>query len=174
LNEEIRRDQLLGKLPAKLPQAASLPAAVEMFTEKQRLRDQYVQYIATLEAIKANPARLAPALDEASQRVDVLFNSASGEPAAMVAQASADRWVIELAERAKAESFEHESLAYRTAPNIYMLDRWLDVWDEVLPAATKYVFGVDRSKVDLRLDLRPDPEPMGDAFENDSHKQSGK
>ena len=40
-------------------------------------------------------------------------------------------------------------LAERSA----VVDRWLDVWDKVLPDITKYVIGVDPDKVEIWLNL---------------------
>jgi hypothetical protein len=46
-----------------------------------------------------------------------------------------------------------------------MLDRYLDVYDQVMPGLPKYVFGVDRNKLDLRVDLRTEAQPMEGAME---------
>jgi len=45
-----------------------------------------------------------------------------------------------------------------------MLDRWLDVWDEVLPDLTKYVLGVDREKIEVWLNWERIPGVMEGAL----------
>jgi len=52
-------------------------------------------------------------------------------------------------ERTNAEAFQRELLAYKASPNLYMLDRWLDVWDELLPGMKKYVLGIPRDRVEI-------------------------
>ena len=89
----------------------------------------------------------------ATKRAETLLAHAGGGVAVALAQAQSYRWQKELAERGRADAFDREILAYDANPQIYMLDRWLDVWDEVLPNLTKYVIGVDRDKVEVWLNL---------------------
>ena len=167
LREEISHDQLMGKVPPPSGSQPTSAAAIEdEFQERLELRDQYLQYIAQLEDIKAGrPGKLTEALALANAAVEDLFKSSSGQPAALEADAQAQRWTTELGGRAKAENFQRELAAYRSAPNIYMLDRYLDVYDQVMPGLPKYVFGVDRNKLDLRVDLRTEAQPMEGAME---------
>jgi regulator of protease activity HflC (stomatin/prohibitin superfamily) len=165
---DIAHDQLMGKVPPSSGrQATTAAAAVEdEFRERLELRDQYLRYIAELEDIKAGkPGKLAEALAEANGAVEDLFKSSSGQPAALESDAQAQRWAMELDGRAKAENFQRELAAYKGAPNLYMLDRYLDVYDQVMPGLTKYIFAVDRNKIDLRVDLRTEVQPMEGAME---------
>ena len=59
-----------------------------------------------------------------------------------------------MAERTRLQSFTRGRLPYEASPELYKLDLWLDVWDEILPDKHKYVLGVDRKKVEVRLDLQ--------------------
>jgi hypothetical protein len=164
---DITHDQLMGKVPPSSGRQATTAAVVENeFQERLQLRDQYVRYIAELEAIKAGkPGKLAEALVEANGAVEDLFKSSSGQPAAMESDAQAQRWATELDGRAKAENFQRELAAYKGAPNLYMLDRYLDVYDQVMPGLPKYIFAVDRNKLDLRMDLRIEAQPMEGAMD---------
>ena len=48
------------------------------------------------------------------------------------------------------------------APGFYMLDRYLDVYDRLVPDLPKYVLGVPPSKIDVRLDLKSEPQPLNE------------
>jgi regulator of protease activity HflC (stomatin/prohibitin superfamily) len=151
LKEEIQRERLLG----------------ESAGAKDELLKANLQHLATLASL-ADPAmrRKLPELLESSRRAaSELFDQATGQPAAIVAQAGAYRWTKELTEQSRAEAFHKELLAYQASPRIYMLDRWLDVWDQVLPRITKYVLGVDAKKIELWLNLEREAGVMEGSFE---------
>jgi len=137
LEAEIARERLLGQTARSRLELSRLA--------RSRLGE--------LERISADAASydLDARLAEVRRFADELFRSAAGEPAAMEAEALTYRWSRELNERARSEAFEKQLTAYQASPNIYMLDRWLDVWDETLPNISKYVLGVDREKVELWL-----------------------
>ena len=57
-----------------------------------------------------------------------------------------------------------------------MLDRYLDVYDQVMPGLPKYLFGINPDKIDLRVDLRTEAQPMEGAMEKgagNTNKQVG-
>ncbi len=170
LDVDIAHDKLMGKVPPPPGRQPTSASAVEdEFRERLELREQYHRYIAELEDIKAGqPGKLAEALALANTAVEDLFKSSSGQPAALEAAAQANRWATELDGRAKAENFQRELAAYKNAPNIYMLDRYMDVYDQVMPGLPKYVFGVDRNKLDLRVDLRTEAQPMEGVMEKNA------
>jgi len=120
-------------------------------TAKQRLAERHVQHLLQLLEIRAKRKKFDfdGALAAARAHADVLFARAVGEPAQKVAEANSYRLRYEMAERARAEAFRKELLAYRANPKLYAFDRWLDVWDEVLPGMIKYVLGVDRDAVEI-------------------------
>ncbi len=150
LEEEIARERLLGQ------------TGDAGRTARQQLRDEQEEYLGLLERI-AEAGRsydLGSAVAAAQAETDRRFAQAAGEPAAQVARARAERWKTELSEKARAELFRSELLAYEASPNVYMLDRWLDVLDRVLPSVTKYILAADRNRFELRLDWKREPGLM--------------
>jgi len=135
-------------------------------TPKQRLAALYVRHVLDLLAAGADPAGFDFAAKSAGAReqADALFDRATGKPAQQVAQAQAYRQEREMSERTRAEAFQRELLAYHASPDMYMLDRWLDVWDEILPGMTKYILGVPRDQVELRMDWQRRKSVFGGAF----------
>jgi modulator of FtsH protease HflK len=97
------------------------------------------------------------ALDEAARIAYAdareLFTQTLGLPAQMVDKAWAQRWELDLAERGRLESFLAQVAAYRASPRSYMTDRYLDVWDYVLPRVPKYVIGIDPERLEPWLNL---------------------
>ncbi len=141
LREELGREALLGKL------------AGGEGGGKAHLAGECERQIELLKRLETSPssADLKAEVERARKRADELFARAAGEPAAQVAAAKAYRWTREMDERTRAEAFEKELLAWKASPRLYRLDRWLSVWDKVLPDATKYVLGVPRERVELWL-----------------------
>lgn len=136
LEEELARDRLLG----------------QQTSPKQQLHQEHRQHLSLLAGLERTSAEeFSNLIAEARRHADELFGQASGQPAALVAQAVDYRWTRELAEQSRATAFSRELLAYEASPNLYMMDRWLDVWDQVLPTLPKYVLGVDRQKVEIWL-----------------------
>jgi regulator of protease activity HflC (stomatin/prohibitin superfamily) len=137
-------------------------------TAKDRLRESYVAYLDRLDAIDADQADYdyESAIAEYVKKVDTFFSQVAGRPAVLIAQAQADRWQKELTERGRYESFQRELLAYQASPQVYSFDRWMDVWDEVLPNTMKYVLGVERDRVEYWLNWELQKEAMEGAFEN--------
>jgi len=159
LEFEIEQERLLGQIH---------PGSER--TDTQELREDYVRHLNLLKRIRSDPKRfdLTSAIADASRTADELFARASGEPAEMVAHAQADRSRAELTEMARAQAFQSAILAYDASPNMYMMDRWLDVWDEVLPGITKYVIGVDRDRLEVWLNWETQVETLeGATFEEE-------
>ncbi|MFP4104802.1 MAG: SPFH domain-containing protein [Phycisphaerae bacterium] len=92
---------------------------------------------------------------EARTRADRLFDQALGLPAGEIAKARAARWKKELAERARSEAFRREVLASRYTPRLYRLNKYLDVWDEILPSMRKYILATEKpEEIEIRLNLQ--------------------
>jgi regulator of protease activity HflC (stomatin/prohibitin superfamily) len=169
LQDEINVDQLMGRVSANLA-AATRPAGTEKVSmeslgneirERLEMRDLYLQYISELEGIKARKTgELSAVLARTNEDVENLFKSASGQPAVLETEAQAQRWSTEMVGRANSENFQRELAAFKNAPNVYMLDRYLDVYDQAMPGLTKYILGVPRDKIDLRVDLRTEAQPL--------------
>ncbi len=149
LDEELARERLLGQ---------QVPA-------KQQLRQDHQEHLELLRGLVGQEQADYPGLIAAARsHADGLFDQASGQPAALVAQAVDYRWTREMGEQSRAAAFARELLAYEASPNIYMLDRWLDVWDQVLPDITKYVLGVQREKIEVWLNWERVPSVMEGAL----------
>ncbi len=153
LDIEIARDQLLGRMRADTRGTIQL-------TSPQELRGLYAAYQAQLNQIKEAGAKdraslkatLASAVTAARASADALLGRSLGQSASIIARARADRWTQELAEMALAEVFQKNLTAYNANPEVFMADRRMEVWEEVLPNMSKFVLAVDRSKVDVWLD----------------------
>ena len=136
-------------------------------------RKQLQEYLSVLEAVRKSPgtfdypARIARARRTANER----FDRATGQPAVLVAEARAYRWVVEMKERGRSEAFRWEYEAYKNNKEVYMVDRWLDVWDEVLPGIVKYVVAGDRENIEIRLNLEKSIDPMAGAMSGDGTGQ---
>jgi len=163
LQEEIERDELsgLGTVAVPVPgddaaadESADVAGAGDSLAEKRLLRVEYVQYIATLRALKAdaNSVDVLKELDDAGRRADALFAKAQGEPAKLLAAARADRWSKEMAERARAETFDRELTAFEAAPRLYVFDRWMDVMDQTLPNIPKLIITAPRTHYEIWQD----------------------
>ncbi len=122
-------------------------------TARQRLAVLYVRHLLELLAIRADREGFDfdAAVAGARLAADRLFTRAAGQAARQMARANAYRLQREMAERALAEPFRRELLAWEASPSMYVLDRWLDVWDEVLPKTTKYVLAVSPERVEVRM-----------------------
>ena len=153
LDAEVEGDRLLGRLRGGAETTATL------------LRRKHQAHLAQLEDLKKRLGK-AEALDLdarvsiAMKEADRLLAGTMGEPAARIAQAVAGRWTKELGERVRVESFERKLIAYKASPRLYVLERWLDVWDEFLPNLTKYVVGFDPQKMELRMNLEEESGAM--------------
>ena len=162
---EIRDD--IGKLDREIETQALLG---QIRGYKHRLRDNYRSHLKLLEEIRAYAEKgktypnLSTKIKLALKETDELFNTAGGQPASLVAAASAKRWEKEMAERSRLDAFRKELPAYQASANIYMLDRWLDVWDKILPKAPKYVIGVDRDKLEVWMNLERQDDPTAGLY----------
>ncbi|HOD83681.1 MAG: FtsH protease regulator HflK [Planctomycetes bacterium ADurb.Bin126] len=146
---QIRKEEALGRLGQE--RRASLLSLI----------DDAQTHLTVLEKAKAQGKSFDFAAALADARTDIegdaqtkagLLNRASGEIGVRIAQARSDRWKTELAEQSRWVAFSRELAAYKASPEVYALDRWLDVWDSVLPDITKYVLAVPQDRVEVRVD----------------------
>jgi regulator of protease activity HflC (stomatin/prohibitin superfamily) len=146
LDKEIERERLLGRLEAP---------PVEGMETLQTLRQAHQSHLAMLKEVARNPSGFPfeKQIQLAASRADRDFLDASGEPVRLVSEAVAERWRTELEERARAEAFAQQSLAYQANGNAYETDLRQEVWSEILPDIRKYVLGVDPARVEIRLHL---------------------
>ncbi|MBL7220972.1 MAG: hypothetical protein ISS69_12710 [Phycisphaerae bacterium] len=146
LRKEIQQDTSRGK--------ASQPAA-KAGDSLQTVLDDYQAHIDSLkrlqeekDAARATQLLGTFAAEAGNAANDRLMKLKTGSASVMIAKASAERWRHELSERGKAESFARQTMLYEAAPQIYMLDRWLDTWDRALAGKHKYVIGLDPNRIE--------------------------
>jgi modulator of FtsH protease HflK len=90
---------------------------------------------------------------EAEIEVDRLFAQVGGNAAVAMANAHAIRWKSEMDDRAEWSTFPAELAAWKANKQLYELDRYLTVWDRVLPNRKKYVICIDPDRVEMRINL---------------------
>jgi regulator of protease activity HflC (stomatin/prohibitin superfamily) len=130
----------------------------------ESLLNRQEQHLAQLREIQLQGESfdLDAAITASRQRADRLFAMASGEPVRLIGEATAYRWQREMTERGRYEAMLSERQAYRASPKVYMFDRMMDVWDDVLPNVLKYVVTMDRDKLEVWLNLEENRSAMED------------
>jgi len=155
---------------ALIEQIADWPMLDELASggaPKQRLAAQQAGNLLELLAILKEGTKFdfAPVLASAHRQADAMFARAAGDPARLVAEAGSYKLRTEMAERTRAERFQRELDAWKASPNMYVLDRRLDVWDEVLPPMIKYVIGVDPNKIEVWMNWERESRGLDSAFQ---------
>ena len=154
LDMEIHREKLLGKKNSDMP-------------FRTMLRKGYKRFLARLTAARKQGPEFdyAGARADANRQVEALFARLEGRPAELIAQAQAYRWRRQLREETALETYRRMLLPFSKAPRVYMFDRYMDVLDEALPGMKKYVIGIDRKLLDLRMDLKQQRSIIGQGLE---------
>ncbi len=99
-------------------------------------------------------AQLTRQIDEQTAEVERLLMAAQGEAAIAIYDARAYRWKIAITERAQAERFKSELLAYDRAPDYYRSRQYLNTLAEGLKDARKIIVNTDDERpIVIRLDL---------------------
>jgi len=152
LGEEIEMERLLGRIKPGRETIA------------QVLWQRENEHVGLLEKVRGAPKSydLTDAVRAGRDRVDRRFAAIQGRAAVLIAEARADRWKKELAERARADTFAEELLALTAAPFLYRFAQRLDVMTEGLKTQRKYVLGMDRSQVDFWMGLQRQDQPLED------------
>jgi modulator of FtsH protease HflK len=149
LKKEISREKLLGKKQQDVIDRRNLIKSYESFlvklndAEKDRLGFNYASEIAA-----------------SQEAVNSLFGSLAGSPARIIATAEASRWEKELKARTELTTYQRKLLPYYACKEVYMFDQYMNILDETLPDKLKYVLGVDRKKVQIRLNLETQGEGL--------------
>lgn len=90
-------------------------------------------------------------------KVEKLLTAVRGQAARIIYEARAGRWQRSVAERAAAERFSAQVLAYRNAPDYYRARRYLDALASGLVNARKYVLTAGIGPLPIfRIDLKDD------------------
>ena len=138
-------------------------------TPYQRLAAGNVENLLELMQLRTGAEQFdfGAAIASAEDRAEALFDRATGEAAKRVAEAEGGRLTRQMGERGLVETFARALPAYRASPRLYMLDRWLELWDEILPSSMKYVLGVPRGRVELRMNWERQRKGLGAIFEEE-------
>jgi len=173
IEEQWQRDRRRGIQVDKATATVTLkPDGKKIYPDN--LYGDCLEYIDLLNEIRSASAAkkhfdVIAQIASADLLADKWLQKTTGEPAALLARARAFRWKQELTERARAVAFQREILAYRACPEVYMLDRYLEVWDEILPGMTKHILGVDQKKLELWLNWETQPGLMeGATYEREN------
>ena len=98
--------------------------------------------------------------------IERLLTGARGEAAQLIYEARADRWYRAITERAKADRFEAELMAFRQAPQYYRTKRYLDVLGEGLVDARKYIMSSKQVRDPVfQIDLKDAGSAIESIFE---------
>lgn len=99
-------------------------------------------------------ARRQAVLEKEAEIEDLLAN-AQGQAAEKIFEARAYRWERATTERAQAERFSAQLAAYREAPSLYRMRRYLEVLAEGMAKPRKYILaGASDQAPTIRLDLK--------------------
>ena len=164
-------DAALGELLGQIADWSMLnQLAFTGGTARQRLAARQAENLLELLSVRAEGVRydFSPVRKAAHEQADALFARGAGQAAKLVAEAQAYRLRTEMTERTRAERFQRELDNWRASPNLYVLDRRLDVCDEVLPPMIKYVICVDPNLVEVWLNWERETRGIStSAFEGD-------
>ncbi|MBS3820735.1 MAG: hypothetical protein KGY81_03115 [Phycisphaerae bacterium] len=152
LSKEIRRERLLGRTDV------DLRAQIHLW-------EGYQRFLKNLQAAKAKPAEadLQAKIEGAEEDVQKLFDRLEGEPATLIAEAEATSWARVLREQTALQAYQRKLKPFLASPQAYKFDRYMDVMEAHLPGMLKYVLGLDRDRVELRLNLEQTRQDAIDA-----------
>ena len=168
LTLEIEREKLLGKVMTRVEETPTGPREIPV-DSRAVLRTRYQAFLAELESARKARTTFAytKTVATANTEIDRQFDLLEGTPANLIAKARAKRWTDELAALRALQTYRRRLLPYRAAPDVYRFDRYMDVWDESLPDMKKYVLGVDKNRIQIRLNLEEQKDVLGGAFSSD-------
>lgn len=142
LEMEIHRERLLGRTDDDLRAQINLKQRYEEFIQELNRAGTQGEAFAYDEHVAA-----------ATDKAEELFGRLQGEPAQLVAEARAYRSRRELQARTAANVYSRKLRTFLASPRTYLFDQYMEVLDETLPDMTKYVLGINRDKVEIRLNL---------------------
>ena len=160
LQEQVGKERLLGR------------GRNERETADQQLLKAYQSHLAELESIReaADAGDFSARIVAARASADAWLARAGGAAAVLVENARARRWDKALEESRRAVAFSRQLLPYHACPEVYRRKEWLDVWDQVLPDAHKYVLGVPREQLEIRWNLERRDSPLGQIYDDQEGK----
>lgn len=126
------------------------------------------QIIAELDTLSSLPGTTPdgkpnPAVTEQQLKIRELIQKAGGQAAALILEASADRWQRHMGEKARLAAYKGQLGTYRAAPSIYKATLYLDAMRQAMAEAR--VFVVDSAaKVRIRGNFE-DRDSISDVFD---------
>jgi hypothetical protein len=109
---------------------------------------------------------------EALVAADAILAGLAGTSATLLADARADKWRKQLRETLALEAYRRVRIPYQAAPRVWRFDRTMDVLDEILPGMRKYVVGVDKDRIELRINLEETQSPLDVLGTGEEEKQN--
>ncbi len=167
--EQVAQERLIGRINPQLAGAEEMTPSELIAVEANRsliMLRAWQRHLRMLEQIRTQAtgadgypfARQIAVLDD---RINELMESASGEPARLIAEARAERRRIELAGRTRSEAFKAKLAAFRASKAMYRLDRYLDVLESELPEIpSKVALGIGADRVEIRHDRTGRGNPL--------------
>ncbi len=106
-----------------------------------------------LDALEALQGRDAPEAELTEQRLRVvaLIQTAGGEAAEVINEASAERWARHMGERARLASYQGRLESYTAAPALYRAFMYFDVLHEAMKDSRVYI--ADRVPFHIRMNM---------------------
>ncbi len=129
----------------------------EYQTDAQAMREQWAAYAALLDnwlAIAPSRQVLVDELAAVEGQLDTMFTRVGGESGVLIADAQAERWTTEMANRSLGSTFAAVLPSWQANPDLYEYDRFMDAFDAALPGKQKYVLGIAPGQLQTWLDLK--------------------
>lgn len=147
--------------------------AIRILTEvvgSVELAEQIVAEIQVLNDMRASrAAEDNEAVVEQEHKVRDMIATAGGRAAAMIAEASADRWRRHMSERARLAAYQGQLGTYRAAPAVYRASLYLDAMKFAMADARVYITD-DASRTHWRFNLE-DRESVSDIFSSQGQQE---
>ena len=150
VNKEIKREEILNHDPGALVE----------YREELRANQSLLADVAKSPGTFEYDREIAKARKLADKRLDNVV----GEPAEVIAKARVYRWAQKKIEEGRLVSYRARRDAYRNNPEVYKIDFWLDALDAVPSGIPKYILAADRDKIEIRLNLEKQVDPMAGAM----------
>lgn len=146
-----------------LAQVAGSQRQSEQIYEQIQARDALHHRISQLrQDAEVEADALAPQLAELETKINQMVTESQGEAAELIYIATAYRWSRAITERAKADRFSAQLMAYRQAPNYYKQRLHWDMLARAIKSARKMVVP---SGTELRIEAKDHEAGVGGLFD---------
>ncbi len=160
----VRQERQTTIEKAKAEAIKTLAEVAGSYESAQKIHDAILQLERLKDELAATPSGDAPARESKNRQrivqeveLERLLMASRGEAARLILEARAERWARAIDEHTQAILFQAEAKAYRNAPQVYVLRKYLEAQEEALGAARTIVLG-SKSTAEPVVRLRlPDP-----------------